>query len=562
MGYRVTRTDQGFGFVCRKQPARGSKGVVVTNHPLASGVATQMLLEGGNAADAAVAALFALSVVEPMMVGVLGGGLSHVRTAHGEHTIIDGLGCAPAAAHACLYTPVASTAIADRRITVNRENELGARAVAVPGALAAWCALLERYGSVSLADAMEPAIRLAARGFEVTPYLATNAAEQAGALARDPALTRLFLPEGRPIRAGSTLRQPEFAATLRTIATEGPAALYNGPLGATLVDTLTRAGGLMTQDDLVSYRVRDRMPIRGRYRDHDIIGPPPPASSGIHIVQMLNMLETFDVRAAGFGSVAATHWLAEAMAIAFADRSAATADPDFVDVPIDRLTSKPYARERAAQIDLARRQRWSSGIGRTRESSDTTHLTIADSDGMVVASTHTLNGAFGAAMMIEGTGLIANNYMYNFDPHPGGALSVEPGKRVFTSMAPMMVLRDEQLKVALGLPGGLRIFPSAMQAIVNLIDHDMSLQQAVEAPRIFTEGGDLELEEALPPELGEALSNMGHPVRRVPRVAGGMNAISFDRDGMMTGAACWRADGTPVAISGGLAQAGTGFGAV
>ena len=562
MDHRVTRTSPPFGFACQKQPVRGSRGVVVTNHPLASGVATQMLLEGGNAADAAVAALFALSVVEPMMVGVLGGGLSHVRTAHGEHTIIDGLGCAPAAAHASLYTPIASNAIADRRITVNRENELGARAVAVPGALAGWCALLERYGSVPLADAMEPAIRLAARGFRVTPYLAANAAEQAGALARDPALARLFLPEGRPIRAGSTLLQPELSATLRTLATEGPAALYNGPLGATLVDALSRAGGLMTRHDLIRYAVRDRAPISGRYRDHDVIGPPPPASSGIHIVQMLNMLESFDVSGAGFGSVAATHWLAEAMAIAFADRAAATADPDFVNVPVERLTSKRYALERSAQIDPARRQRWTSGLSRATESSDTTHLTIADSDGMVIASTHTLNGAFGAALMIEGTGLLANNYMYNFDPHPGGALSVEPGKRVFTSMAPMMVAHDGQLKVALGLPGGLRIFPSAMQAIVNLIDHGMSLQQAVEAPRIFTEGGDLELEEAFPTGLCDALSNMGHPVRRVPRVAGGMNAISFDRDGMMTGAACWRADGTPVAISGGLAQAGTGFGAV
>lgn len=553
---------QSFGFACRKQPVHGSQGVVVTNHPLASGVAAQMLLEGGNAADAAVAALFALSVVEPMMVGALGGGLTHVRTAQGEHVMLDGLGCAPAAAHASIYTPIPSDAIADRRITVNRENELGARAVAVPGALAGWCTLLARYGSVSLADAIEPAIRLAERGFRVTPYLATNIAEQASALARDPALARLFLPAGQPLSAGSLLRQPECAATLRTIAHEGPAALYEGAIGAAVIATLTRAGGVMTRDDLARYTVRDRAPIVGRYRDHDIIGPPPPASSGIHIVQMLNLLETFDLQGAGFGSVAATHWLAEAMAIAFADRSAATADPDFVKVPVDRLTSKHDARERAARIDSARRQRWPSELGRPAESSDTTHLTIADRHGLVIASTQTLNGAFGAAMLIEGTGLLANNYMYNFDPHPGGALSVEPGKRVFTSMAPMMLVHEGRLNVALGLPGGLRIFPSAMQAIVNLIDHRMSLQQAVEAPRIFTEGGDLELEEQFPNELYNALSNMGHPVRRVPRVAGGMNAISFDSDGMMTGAACWRADGTPVAISGGLAQAGTGFGAV
>lgn len=550
-----------FRFECQRQSVRGARGVAVTNHPVASAVALQILLEGGNAADAAVAALFALSVVEPMMVGVLGGGLTHVRTASGEHLILDGLGCAPKAAHPHLYQPIASTDIAARRLTVNRTNELGALAVAVPGALAGWCACLERFGRMSLADVMEPAIRLAERGFRVTPYLATNVAEQASALARQPALAALFLPGGLPLQAGCVLRQPECAATLAMIASEGSASLYRGALGRTLVDSISRAGGILSDADLAHYSVRDRTPVRGTYRDHEIVGPPPPASSGVHIVQMLNVLEAFDLRAAGFGSTDATHWLAEAMAIAFADRAMATADPDFVEVPVTQLVSKTYAAARARQIDPLRRQSWTSGLARASESHDTTHLTIADDEGMVIASTQTLNGAFGAAMMVEGTGLLANNYMFNFDPHPGGALSVAPGKRVFTSMAPMMLLREGRLKVALGLPGGLRIFPSAMQAIVNLVDHDMSLQEAVEAPRIFTEGGELEIEAPLASHTGEALAIRGHTVRSVPRIAGGMNAISFDDDGMMTGAACWRADGTPVAHSGGLARAGTGFSA-
>ena len=208
---------------------------------------------------------------------------------------------------------------------------------------------------------------------------------------------------------------------------------------------------------------------------------------------------------------------------------------------------------------MDRTQRWQAGLVGLKESADTTHVTVADADGHVVAATHTINSLFGACVQIPGTGMIANNYMFNFDPHPGRALSIAPGKRVFTSMAPMMVVEDGRVRHALGLPGGLRIFPSAFQAIVNLIDHAMPAQDAVEAPRIWTEGGPLELEPAYSAETAAALEQRGHEILRVPHVAGGMNAISFAPDGLMTGAACWRADGTPVGISGGLARPGVRF---
>jgi len=260
----------------------------------------------------------------------------------------------------------------------------------------------------------------------------------------------------------------------------------------------------------------------------------------------------------GFGSADAVHLLAEALKIAFADRAAATADPDFVTVPVARLISRAYADERRACLTLARAQRWSAAVT-LADSLNTTHVTVADSFGNVVASTQTINGVFGACVQIPGTGMLTNNYMYNFDPHPGRALSIAPGKRVFTSMAPMMALRDGAIACALGLPGGLRIFPSALQALVNLIDHGMSLQEAVEAPRIWTEGGVLELEQAFPDEVISELVSRGHDIQRVQRIAGGMNAIAFNPDGTLTGAACWRADGTPVAISGGLARPGVRF---
>ena len=207
---------------------------------------------------------------------------------------------------------------------------------------------------------------------------------------------------------------------------------------------------------------------------------------------------------------------------------------------------------------MRRTQAWAAGLA-GGESANTTHVTVADAAGNVVATTQTINGLFGACTQIPGTGMLTNNYMYNFDPHPGRALSIAPGKRVFTSMAPMMALRDGRLAFALGLPGGLRIFPSALQAIVNLIDHGMTLQEAVEAPRVWTEGGVLELEQAFPDSVAEDLAARGHSIVRMPRIAGGMNAIGFAPDGTLTGAACWRADGTPVAISGGLARAGVRF---
>ena len=551
MNARPTRHTS---FTCTKQPATGSRGMVVTNHPRASAAAAEMLLSGGNAIDAAAAALFALTVVEPMMVGLLGGGVTHLRLPDGSHTIIDGLSTAPAAASPGMYAPLAS-GLPSARETEGRRNSIGALAVAVPGALAAWCHMLARHGTKTLTEIMAPAIRLAEDGFAVTPYLADCVRDCAGDLALDAGLAALFLPGGAPIAAGTMLLQPDYARTLRLIAAEGPGALYGGALGKRVAAALQGSGGLVSEADLAGYLPIERDPIRSAYRGYTVIGPPPPASSGVHIAQMLNLLEGFDVGSMGFGASETVHCMAEAMKIAFADRAVATADPAFVTVPVEQLISKAYADERRGMIDPERTQMWGPGIV-SRESADTTHVTVADADGFVVSTTQTINGLFGACLQVEGTGMLANNYMLNFDPNPGHALSIAPGKRVFTSMAPMMVARDGKILHALGLPGGLRIFPSAFQAIVNLIDHGMAAQEAVEAPRIWTEGGALELEPAFTEETATMLAGRGHAISRVNRIAGGMNAISFLPDGMMTGAACWRADGTPVGIAGGLARAG------
>jgi gamma-glutamyltranspeptidase/glutathione hydrolase len=311
-------------------------------------------------------------------------------------------------------------------------------------------------------------------------------------------------------------------------------------------------------EDLAGYRLIDREPVRGSYRGHEVIGPPPPSAGGVHVLQMLSILEGFDLRAMGFGSADSMHLLAEALKIAFADRAAATADPAFVDVPVERLLSADYAAQRRAQIDPRRARAWSAGVA-SSESANTTHVSVADRDGNVVASTQTINSLFGARIMIPGTGIVPNNYMYLFDPHPGKALSIAPGKRVTTSMAPTIVLRDGRPRYVLGLPGGLRIFGSVMQAIVNLLEHGMTIQQAVEAPRLWTQGQEVEVEDGLPEAALEALRARGHVLAPMPHVGGGMNGICFDDDGSMTGAACWRADGTAVGLGGGLARASTRF---
>jgi gamma-glutamyltranspeptidase/glutathione hydrolase len=550
------RTRAATAFTCDKRPASGTRGMVVTNHPLASAAGAEMLAAGGNAVDAAIAALFVLTVVEPMMVGICGGGMAHIRLADGRHIVLDGLSTAPAAARGDSFRPV-SDRLPDYQETAGRENAIGAKAVAVPGTLKGWCEALARFGTISLADAMAPAIRHASRGFTVTPYLSECIAEVAADLARDTVIAARYLPGGAPLAAEQRLVMGDYAETLRLIALEGSDALYGGALGRIVADHIEGAGGILARADLADYRTVERAPVRGTYRGYEIIGPPPPSSGGVHVIEMLNILEGYDIAALGFGSPDSLHVIAEALKIAFADRAAATADPAFVAVPVAALLAKSYAAERRGRID-ARAQAWGAGVA-VGESPNTTHVTIADADGNVVASTQTINSLFGARFMVPGTGIVPNNYMYLFDPHPGRALSIAPGKRVTTSMSPLMALKDGKIVFALGLPGGLRIFGTAMQALVNLIDHGMSLQEAVEAPRLWTQGGAVEIEDAFPESVRAALRERGHDIAIMPHVAGGMNAIRFAADGTMTGAACWRADGTPIGLAGGLARANVRF---
>jgi gamma-glutamyltranspeptidase/glutathione hydrolase len=536
--------------------------MVVTNHPLGSAAGAEMLAVGGNAVDAAIGALFALTVVEPMMVGIFGAGMTHLRLADGRHLVIDNYTTAPAASRPDMFTPVSDT-WPDYLRAEGDVNLVGVLSAGVPGTLKGWAEVVARFGCLDLETVMQPAIRHAERGFRATPYLVEAVKTTAPDLARFPETARTFLPGGAPIKAGDLVTMPDYAATLRHIAAKGAGVLYGGDLGATVAEYVRRSGGIISLEDLAGYRTVERQPIRGGYRGFEITGPPPPTAGGLHLVEMLNILEGFDPGGLGFGTAEYFHLIAEVLKIGFADRNACTGDPAFVDIPVDRLLSKEHAAARRAEIRADRAGEYGAIVGMTggvpAGSAHTTHVTTADADGNVVAMTQTINNLFGSKATVPGTGMLLNNTMGLFDPHPGTPASIAPGKRVTSSMAPTIILRDGKPAWALGLPGGVRIFTSVFQAVVNLIDHRMSLQEALEAPRIWSQGQELEMEQDIPAAVRDAVAARGHRVAAFPAVAGGMNAVAFAADGTLEGAACWRADGTPIGVSGGLARPGARF---
>ena len=550
------RTRAGTTFQTEKRPVSGSKGMVVTNHPLGSAAGSEMLLAGGNAIDATVASLFALSVVEPMMVGIFGGGHMNVRLANGEHHVIDGYATAPAASTEDMYMPIADSG-PDYLKSVGDASSIGYLAIGVPGNLKAWTEALETWGTLSLAEVMEPAIRFATRGFKVSGYLHEAIAPLEEVMRRFPETAATYMPNGVALETGAHLDRSDYARTLRAIAENGPDHLYNGDLGEIVCDYLGRNDGIITTQDLADYRTILRTPITGHYRGYELFGPPPPSAAGVHITEMLNILEEFDVASMGFGTADSIHLLLESMKKAFADRNRYTGDPDFVEVPVDRLIAKHYVEEFIDQIDLAMA---SPEIAPgSDEPEHTTHVTVADSDGNVVSATQTINELFGSKVTVPGTGMLLNNTQQMFDPHPGNTLSVQPGKRVTSSMAPMIVMRDGLPEFAVGLPGGVRIFTTVLQAIVNIIDHQMTAQEAVDAPRVWTQGQEVEIELGVPESVLSEVAAKGHRVIPVEAIGGGMSIVRFEAGGSLSGAACWRADGHAVGIGGGFAKPGVKF---
>ncbi|MGD2201042.1 MAG: gamma-glutamyltransferase [Candidatus Bathyarchaeota archaeon] len=537
---------------------------MATNHPLASAAGVEIMARGGNAFDAAVASLFALTVVEPMMVSVFGAGFFVIRDGKtGRIETIDNYAVAPKAATEDMYRMVDERKPGQNIFeTVGRENMVGHLAVATPGTLKAWDHVVERYGVLRLGDVMAPAIRLAWGGYRASPYLTSIVEQLYDELARFPESSETFLPGGRPLKPGDKVVMPEYAQILKEIAREGSDALYRGAVGRAIVDDIEENGGILTAGDLADYELIMRDPVKGGYRgDYEIYSMAPGSSGGTHIVQMLNLLEHFDLGSLTFGSVEHLHLMAEVLKIVFADRQRYMGDPALVEVPLRGLTSEEYSLERLGEIGEEARDH-SPGEPSHYEylGGYTTHLSTMDSTGNMVAATQTLNGAFGSKVTAAGTGILLNNCMALFDPRPGRANSVAGGKRMLSSMSPTIVLREREPFLCIGTPGGLKIFPSVCQALVNIIDFGMSIQEAVEAPRIWTMGiagtpGErLVIEDKFPGKTRDGLRARGHEVVSIPKIAGGMNGVLRDpKTGLLHGGACWRADGTSMGFSGGSA---------
>ena len=536
----------------KKQPIVASQAVVAANQPIAAAAGISMLAAGGTVADAAVATVFVCSVVEPQMVGPLGGGYAVYRDANGDTFAIDNYAEGPGSVTDTLYTPDPA---AGPGMVKDDANNTGYLASGIPGNLKGWLHLHALRGKLPLAQVLAPAIAAAEYGFPLSTYLQWSFEQTKTQLGMFPETARIFLPGGKPPAVGDTFRNPEMADSLRLIARDGADALYHGPIGEALVKDMAANGGNITQADLDQYEVREPDPVRGAYRGYTISAAPLSSGGGLLNQLGLNILENFDLPSMGFPSARYWHLLIETLKIMFADRAKYLGDPKFIDVPQEQLLDKDYARRRAHEIKLDRPQQYAAGDVSTGSGGHTTHLTVMAADGSTVTMTTTLNNSFGGRVVVPGTGLLTNNNMALFDPYPGRPNSVGPYKRMLTATAASIIEQNGQPLFAIGTPGGIRIFPTVLQGILNVLDHGLSLQEAVEAPRLWCNGPILEIESIAPKPVLAELERMGHPITLVPAIANCMNGVYRDpATGLLHGANCWRGDGAPAGLSGGYAE--------
>jgi gamma-glutamyltranspeptidase/glutathione hydrolase len=479
-----------------------------------------------------------------------------VRLADGSAFALDARETAPRAARADLFT---APGVPDDASLV------GGLASGTPGFVTGLALAVERWGRLPLARALEPAIRLAEEGYAIGPYQAAWIERLREPIARRfPETARIQLPPpGVPARAGWRLVQRDLAATLRRVAREGPRAFTHGEIAEAIAKEVARAGGILEAADLAGYAPVVREPVRGSYRGAEVIGFPPPSSGGVAIVEILNVLEGFDLAALGAGSSAAIHRTAEAMKLAFADRAGRLDDPDFAPVPVAALTSKAYAAALRERINPAFYRRWPwtwhrrevalrvEGPAPVRDDAGTAHLSVVDADGNAVALTSTINGPYGSWLTVPGTGILLNNEMDDFVTDPdapnlyglvasGAANRVAPGKRPLSSMSPTIVARDGRVAFVAGSNGGPRIISSVLLSIVNVLDFGMDVSEAVAAPRFHHQWRPdvLDVEAAIPADVVAALRARGHAVRVVDEISTGVEAVAVEAEGGWRAGAC------------------------
>ncbi|WP_120951324.1 gamma-glutamyltransferase [Helicobacter sp. L8] len=517
-------------------PIKG-KALALSSHPLADKIAQRVLDEGGNAIDAAVAMGYALAVVHPAAGNLGGGGFAVIHLANGENITLDFREKAPLKATRNMYLDKEGKVIP-------KLSTDGYLAAGVPGTVAGFDAMLKKYGTRKLATLIQPAIDLAQKGFRLTPRQGETMLDAKPRFAKYASSRKYFLKKGMvAYSAGDLFVQKDLAKTLTLIKNAGAKAFYRGAIADLIVEDMRKNGGIISKQDLAQYKVVWRKPIEGSYRGYKIISMAPPSSGGTHIIEILNTMENADIGALGFGSSQTIHIMAEAMRQAYADRSVFMGDPDFIDVPTDKLTNKSYAKKIYENIlpnkatDSAKVR---PGLGQIHEGKNTTHYSVADKWGNAVSITYTVNDYYGSAAAINGAGFLLNNEMDDFSIKPGvpnlygliggDANAIEPGKRPLSSMSPTIVLKHNKVFMVVGSPGGARIITTVLQVISNVIDHGMNISEAVSAPRFHMQWlpDEIRIEKfGMPKDVQENLEKMGYKIVVKPPM-GDVNAIVVD----------------------------------
>ncbi|MCA1564867.1 MAG: gamma-glutamyltransferase [Acidobacteria bacterium] len=551
----------GVAVAASREPVRAARGMVASTNKLASEVGVDILKRGGNAVDAAIAVAFALAVTYPAAGNLGGGGFMLIRRRDGRMTAIDYREMAPQAATRNVYLDPQGNLIEGEG-----SSTIGYRAAGVPGTVAGMELALRKYGSGRLtwAQLAEPARLLAANGFTVSHLFARSLRGSNELLGRYADSKRIFLNGGRYFNEGDTLRQPELAATFARLQRGGAREFYEGETARLIAEDMRRNKGLMTLEDLRGYEAKERVPLRSTYRGYGVISMPPPSSGGAVLIEMLNILEGYDLRGMNWASSEKYHLVTEAMRRAFADRAEYMGDADFVKVPIDGLIDKKYAERLRASINLERASTSAevrAGRPAGYESEETTHFTVVDAEGNAVSNTYTLNLGYGSGVTARGTGILLNNEMDDFAAKPGtpnafGLIqgernAVAPRKRPLSAMTPTFVLRkDGTLWFTIGTPGGPTIINTVLQAIINIVDHDMDIQEAIDSPRIHHQWlPDQIVHEpyGLSADTQRALTARGHTLVARPRYMGDAHGIMIEeKTGVRLGASDSRNEGAAV----------------
>jgi gamma-glutamyltranspeptidase/glutathione hydrolase len=531
------------------QPVRGRKGMVVTREPRATEVGLKILESGGNAVDAAVAVGFTLAVTHPSAGNIGGGGFMLIRLADGRTTFLDFRERAPAAASRNMYLDASGKATQD--------SVIGYRASGVPGSVRGFEYAASKYGRKPWAELVAPAVEMASKGVTLSWSEANQMESAARSLARFPESKRVFLRDGKDYQAGELFMQPDLGRTLARMEKDGARDFYEGETARLLAKDMLEHGGLITEADLAAYKVIERAPLTGKYRGYDIITSPPPSSGGIGILQMLGVLEGTGYEKGGAGSAEVVHYMTEAMRRYFADRAEHLGDPDFVKVPLGSLLNPAYIAKLRASIDPEQATPSSAihaAIVSDHESNQTTHYTIADGEGNLALVTYTLNGGFGSKVTATGLGFLLNNEMDDFAAEPGSPNmfglvqgeknAIQPHKTPLSSMVPAIVLQDGKPYLALGSPGGPTIINTVLEVMVNVIDFNMNVQDAVNWPRFHHQWlpDQLQIERGYSPDTIALLEKRGYTIRRV-NAQGECAAIMLE-NGWLAGAADPRTEGT------------------